>query len=200
MIYETCALLRAETSEAAIKNFIAVVEETITTRGGSVLIKEDWGQRKLAQPTSRGVDRGHFIFFMYKGPVDINAELSRRYGINEDMIKFLIVKLGEEHKEKSFLNAHVNPFNEGDPDQNPRDLDKEKRMFAKRQSCWFTANKTQASWKNPSTYCWIVSDFGKIAPGRVNGITRKHQTLATAAIKQARIIGLLAHHSDRIAH
>ena len=72
-------------------------------------------------------------------------------------------------------------------------------MFARRKSCWFTANKTAPDWKDPMSYAWLVSEFGKISPARVTGISRKMQRLATVNIKRARGIGLLSYMSGRTA-
>ncbi|OFZ37462.1 MAG: 30S ribosomal protein S18 [Bdellovibrionales bacterium RIFOXYD12_FULL_39_22] len=55
------------------------------------------------------------------------------------------------------------------------------------------------SWKDPATYSWLISEFGKISPARVSGISRKYQRRITSEIKMARQLGIASYLSNRIA-
>lgn len=79
------------------------------------------------------------------------------------------------------------------------DIDKDRKMFSKKRSCWFCAKKTEPDWKNTSTYTWLVNEFGKISPGRITGLCARHQRSSNTAIKQGRNIGLLSYLSNRVA-
>lgn len=81
-----------------------------------------------------------------------------------------------------------------------QDVDKDRKMFARKKSCWFCAKKTDPQWKDPSSYAWLVNEFGKIAPGRVSGLCTTHQRMATTSIKRGRNLGLIAYISGRTAH
>jgi ribosomal protein S18 len=72
-------------------------------------------------------------------------------------------------------------------------------MFSKRKSCYFSAKKTQPDWKDPSTYSWLVNEFGKISPARVTGLRPKYQRMATSAIKRGRCMGLISYMSNNVA-
>jgi ribosomal protein S6/ribosomal protein S18 len=200
MVYETCILLRPEATAEGREKVLKTVQEVITQDSGEVLVNEDWGVRTLAQPTSNGVASGNYIYLMYKSVGSSNQEIERRLRISEDVMKFIVVKLGTEKDQESLVKNHANPFNSTTEDYGKRStLDKERRMFTKRKSCWFTANKEQADWKNPSTYMWLVNEFGKISPARVSGISAKHQTIATKAIKRARCMGLMSNMTNAVA-
>lgn len=79
------------------------------------------------------------------------------------------------------------------------DVDKDRKMFAKKKSDWFIAKKTTPDWKDPSTYSWLVNEFGKISPARVTGLTPKNHRLAVAAIKRGRAMGLISYLSNHVA-
>ena len=73
------------------------------------------------------------------------------------------------------------------------------KMFSKRKSCWFSEKKTTPDWKDPSSYAWLVNEFGKISPARVTGLRPKYQRMATSAIKRGRCMGLISYMSNHVA-
>lgn len=90
-------------------------------------------------------------------------------------------------------------FEGGGDDFGGYDVDKDRKMFAKKKSDWFIAKKTSPDWKDPSTYSWLVNEFGKISPARVTGLTPKNHRLAVAAIKRGRAMGLISYLSSHTA-
>jgi len=72
------------------------------------------------------------------------------------------------------------------------DGDKDRKVFARKKSCWYCAKKGGPDWKDPASYLWLVNEFGKISPARVSGICSKHQRSATRSIKRGRSIGLVS--------
>ena len=87
----------------------------------------------------------------------------------------------------------------GEGDFGGYDVDKDRKMFAKKKSDWFIAKKTTPDWKDPSTYSWLVNEFGKISPARVTGLTPRNHRLAVAAIKRGRAMGLISYLSSHTA-
>lgn len=198
MIYETAYVVRTEATEDALKKLSDMVKETITQEGGEVLVEDNWGVRTFAQPTSAGVDKGTYVYFMYRANGKANEEMERRFRISEDTLKFVFVRLGEEEKQEEIVKAYKNPKHSVDA-EGGFDAEKEKKMFQKRKSCYFSAKKTQPDWKDPSTYKWLVNEFGKISPGRVTGLRPKYQRMATTAIKRGRCMGLISYMSNNVA-
>lgn len=197
MIYESAYVLRPETSEEAAKLVAEVVQETIKTFNGELLTEDNWGVKSFAQPTSNGVTKGQYIYIMYKADANINTELERRFRISEDVLKFVFIKLGVDADQEAVVKAYKNPNHNAA--ENSFDAEKEKKMFSKRKSCYFSAKKTSPDWKDPSTYSWLVNEFGKISPARVTGLRPKHQRAATSAIKRGRCMGLISYMSNRTA-
>lgn len=198
MLYETAAVLRAEIDDASVENFKALVTNVIKEFKGDVIITDDWGTRTFSQPTERGAKRGRYLFFMYSCDNGaVNAELERRFRINDDCFKFLIVLKGHEKLRAKLLKEYKSPFAPVAP--NPEDtyegedMGGEGKRFGRRRNCMFLATKTEPDWKRPSSYNWLVNEFGKISPRRISGLSAKYQRMATREIKRARNIGLIGY-------
>jgi small subunit ribosomal protein S6 len=191
MIYETAYIVRPDATEADLASLKNIVSETVTAAGGTILVNDDWGMRVFAQPLRCGT-RGHYFYSMYKGPNTVNLEIERRFRINESIMRFLVIKLGEESQEAELVKAYKNP-NHMNVQDDDRDIEKDRKMSSKKRSCWFSANKTSPDWKNPSSYAWLVNEFGKISPARVTSLRPGFQRKANAAIKRGRCMGLISH-------
>jgi small subunit ribosomal protein S6 len=196
MIYESAYVLRTDASEDAIKKVSETVKETIKEFNGEVLVEDKWGVKTFAQPTESGAVRGIYVYFMYSADANCNAELERRFKINEEVLKFIFINLGTDDKKDALVKAYKNPSHSAEA---LGDLEKEKKMFSKRKSCYFSAKKTAPDWKDPNSYAWLVNEFGKISPGRVTGLRPKFQRMATTAIKRGRCMGLISYMSNQTA-
>ena len=197
MIYESAYVLRPEAGEEAVKVVTDFVAATIKEFNGEILLNDNWGVKSFAQPTSNGVTKGQYIYVMYKADTTVNLELERRFKISEDVLKFIFINLGVEADQEEIVKAYKNPALL--TEEAGFDSDKERRMFSKKKSCWFSAKKTTPDWKDTSSYSWLVNEFGKISPARVTGLRPKHQRAATTAIKRARCMGLISYMSNRVA-
>jgi len=197
MIYESSYVLRTEATEEAVKTMTALIQETIKSFNGEIHVEDNWGVKSFAQPTSNGIAKGTYFYVMYTASGEVNKELERRFKISEDVLKFVFIKLGVDADLEAATKAYKNPnLNVGELSF---DAEKEKKMFSKRKSCYFSAKKTSPDWKDPSTYSWLVNEFGKISPSRVTGLRPKHQRAATTAIKRGRCMGLISYMSNRTA-
>jgi small subunit ribosomal protein S6 len=201
MIYELAVVIHPSSGEQGVESTKALIEESLTQFKGEVIVNDDWGIREFGQPKNDGLTKGQYLYYIYRGDGDSNRELERRFKISESVVNHLFVKLGEDAELEDVKKKYEHPFkySEDEARKSPRDLIKDRKMFARRKSCWFTANKTEPDWKDPMSYAWLVSEFGKISPARVSGISRKMQRRATATIKRARAIGLISYMSNRTA-
>lgn len=196
MIYELSYVLRTEATEEAIAKTAEIIQETIKDYDGEVIIEDKWGVRTFAQPTNAGVTRGNYVYVMYKANSNCNTELERRFRISEDVLKFIFINLGIEADQEKIQAAYKNPTHSAG--ESSYDAEKEKKMFSKRKSCYFSAKKTAPDWKDPSSYSWLVNEFGKISPARVTGLRPKFQRMATSAIKRGRCMGLISYMSNEV--
>lgn len=199
MIYELAYVLRTEATEEAIAKMAEVVQQTVKNFNGEVLVSDNWGVKTFAQATSNSVRKGNYFYVLYKADTSANQELERRLKISEDILKFLFVRLGEDDEQEQLVKAYKSPNQAASTAEGGVDPEKEKKMFQKRKSCYFSAKKTAPDWKDPSSYAWLVNEFGKISPARVTGLRPKYQRLATTAIKRGRCMGLISYMSNHVA-
>ena len=211
MIYELSVVTKPELGAEAHAQIAEIVKDALKGFEGEVLIADDWGRLALAQPYKSGAKHGHFHYFMYQANTQANTELVRRFGINEGVLRQAIFVLGDDAGKDELVKNFKSPLskahrgsvldnkNEDDDEGGFEDMEDDRRKFAKRKSCWFTAKKIKADWKDPQTWNWLVSEFGKISPARVSGISKKHQRFANSAIKHARNLGISSYLSNRTA-
>ena len=204
MIYETAIVVRPDASEEAVASVKKNLTDALTEFGGEVLVTDSWGVKTFAQQTESGLKKGAYHYFMYKGSGNLNAEIERRFRINENLVRFLIVKLGDDKQQDAIMKDYKNPnmaqaTGEMDDEGGFGGDDKDKKMHSKRKSCYFSATKTSPDWKNPKTYSWLVNEFGKISPARVTGLTPTFQRRANESIKRGRNMLLISYQSNEIA-
>lgn len=212
MIYELSVVTKPELGAEAHQQIAEIVKDALKGFEGELLISDDWGRLALAQPYANGAKHGHFHYFMFKSNTQANVELTRRFGINEGVLRSLVFNIGEDAEKETLVKNFKSPLskqyrgsvldnnkNEDDEEGGFEDMEDDRRKFAKRKSCWFTAKKIKADWKDPQTWNWLVSEFGKISPARVSGISKKHQRFANSAIKHARQLGISSYLSNRTA-
>lgn len=206
MIYETAFVVRPDASEEAVASIKAGLAEAFKQFGAETLVNDSWGVKTFAQPTESGLKKGAYHYFMYKGAGDLNAEIERRYRINENLVRFIIVKLGEDKHQDEIVKGYKNPNHTKEASAEMDEEggfgggeDKDKKMHSKRKSCWFSAKKTSPDWKDPKSYAWLVNEFGKISPARITGLTPTFQRRANSAIKMGRNMLLISYQSNETA-
>ena len=205
MIYETAFVVRPDASEEAVAALKTTLGEAFKQFGAEILVNDSWGVKTFAQPAESGLKKGAYHYFMYKGAGDLNAEIERRYRINESLVRFIIVKLGDDKMQADIVKNYKNPNHstaaEGEIDDEGGfgGEDKDKKMHSKRKSCWFSAKKTSPDWKDPKSYAWLVNEFGKISPARITGLTPTFQRRANESIKRGRNMLLISYQSNETA-
>lgn len=206
MIYEICIVTNQEVDEAKVPSLTKIVHDVVKEGKGEVLIEDDWGVLSFAQMSSDKSAKGRFLYFIFKtSNEDNNKELLRRLKINENVHKYMIVKLGKDVEQEKIVKNLKMPYSKKYPgsvtdvDDASVDVAKDRRRFVRKKTCWFTAKNLKADWKDPATFAWLINEFGKIAPARISGISYKHQRFATQAIKRARQMGISSHLSNRFA-
>lgn len=203
MIYELSLLAKDSLGEKGKAAFDSLVKETLSQFSGEILLADDWGVKTLSQPTLDGTTRGHYLYYIFKANTQANAELTRKFGINEEVMRYMIVKKGEDRHQADYLKAYKTPFSKAyngsvvDEDEENQG-DTERKRFSKGRACWFEARNIRADWKDPNTWVWMLNDFGKISPARVSNVSRKHQRFAEAEVKRARNMGIASHLSNAV--
>ncbi len=199
MIYETAFVLKPSCTDDSASKIKDAISSLVSEHKGEILVNDDWGLRTFAQPTSKGETKGKFYYVMFSADGTFNAEIDRKMKLSEDVLKWMTVSLGPEAKKDQIVKSYKNPNHEV-TDKDRIKSEKEKKISSKTRSCWFSANKTQPDWKDPSTYKWLVNEFGKISPGRATGLRPRYQRMATTAIKRARTMGMISYQSNKVSY
>jgi small subunit ribosomal protein S6 len=90
-LYETIYIIKPDVEEEAIKNIVERFKALIETNG-EIETLDDWGKRKLAY-LIEDYTEGYYIYMKYKAGNEIPKELDRVFGITEDILRHLIVKI-----------------------------------------------------------------------------------------------------------
>ena len=95
-LYEHVFLARQDLSQAQVDTLAATATEIVESMGGKITKTESWGLRSLAYKIAKN-RKAHFVLLNIDGPTNVVAELERQTSINEDVIRYMTVKV-EEHE------------------------------------------------------------------------------------------------------
>ena len=93
-IYETCFIGRQDLSAGQVQEIADSIKKLIESYQGKILKTEDWGQRTLAYRIKKN-RKGHYMLIEFEAPADAVLELNRVMGLNEELLRFIILKLDE---------------------------------------------------------------------------------------------------------
>ena len=93
-LYEHVFLARQDLSQAQVDALAAAATEIIETNAGKVTKTETWGLKGLAYKIKRN-RKAHFVMLNLEAPAGVVAELERQTGLNEDIIRYITVRVDE---------------------------------------------------------------------------------------------------------
>ena len=96
--YETLFVVDCSIGEEGVKSvvdkFTALIAEN-----GTVENVDEWGKRRLAYPINDQND-GYYVLVNFKSEGEFPAELERLFGINENILRSIVIRLIEDKKTK----------------------------------------------------------------------------------------------------
>lgn len=90
--YETIFILTPDSEEERIKEYISRISEIITQGGGEVTEVNEWGKKRLAYEVAKKYNDGYYVLITFTADANTLQELTRVYGITEDVIRHIIVE------------------------------------------------------------------------------------------------------------
>jgi small subunit ribosomal protein S6 len=96
-LYEHVFLARQDASAQQVEELTTQITGVIESLGGKVAKTENWGVRSLTYRMNKN-RKAHFVLLNIDGPSAVVAEIERQERINEDVIRYLTVRV-EEHEE-----------------------------------------------------------------------------------------------------
>jgi len=101
-LYEHVFLARQDLSQAQVDALAATATEIVEANQGSVTKTETWGLKNLAYKIQRN-RKAHFVLLNIDGPGEVIAELERQTAINEDVIRWLTIRVDEHEAGPSVM-------------------------------------------------------------------------------------------------
>jgi small subunit ribosomal protein S6 len=92
--YEHVFLARQDLSQAQVDALAAQATEIVESNQGKVVKTENWGLKGLAYKIDRN-RKAHFVMLNIEAPGGAVEELERQNRINEDIIRYLTVRVDE---------------------------------------------------------------------------------------------------------
>jgi small subunit ribosomal protein S6 len=90
--YECTFIARQDLLKSQAEALAESYEKVLAEHKGKVVKKEYWGLRNLAYPIKKN-KRGHYTFFNVEAPSEAIQEMERQMRFNEDVIRYLSVKV-----------------------------------------------------------------------------------------------------------
>ena len=96
--YETLFVVDCSIGDDAVK---ATVEKftAMIAENGTIESVDEWGKRRLAYPINDQND-GYYVLVNFKSEGEFPAELERLFGINENILRSIVIRLVEDKKTK----------------------------------------------------------------------------------------------------
>jgi small subunit ribosomal protein S6 len=91
-LYEHMLIARQDISAQAVDALATHLKTIIETEGGKVEKQEYWGLRSLAYRIKKN-RKGHYVLLNLNAPSNAIVELERQLKINEDVLRFITVRV-----------------------------------------------------------------------------------------------------------
>lgn len=91
-LYENTVIARQDISAAQVDALADALTAIIAEGGGEVKKREYWGLRTLSYRIKKN-RKGHYVFFNLDAPPAAVAEMERTMGINEDVLRFMTIRV-----------------------------------------------------------------------------------------------------------
>ena len=91
-LYEHVFLARQDLAQAQVDALAETATRIVTENGGTVVQTETWGLRSLAYRISKN-RKAHYVLLDIEAPPGVVAELERQTQINEDVIRYMTIKV-----------------------------------------------------------------------------------------------------------
>jgi small subunit ribosomal protein S6 len=101
-LYEHVFLARQDLAQAQVDALAENATKIIADNGGKVVKTETWGLRGLAYRIAKN-RKAHYVMLDIDAPAPALAELERQTGINEDVIRFMTIRVEDHEKGPSAM-------------------------------------------------------------------------------------------------
>ena len=134
-LYEHVFLARQDLSQAQVDALAQSATEIVEAGKGKVTKTETWGLRSLAYKIAKN-RKAHFVLLNIDAPAGVVAELERQTALNEDVIRFMTIRVDAHEAGPSAMMRKSDRGERGDRgdrgDRGPRRDDRDRGERAPR--------------------------------------------------------------------
>jgi small subunit ribosomal protein S6 len=116
MFYELMKIINPELREDAIEKVITRFTNNVKKNDGEVIRIEDMGIKTMAYKIEKK-SKGHYFLSYLEGPGQMLSEIERTLRIDENVLRFIIIKLDEHVKREDLEKAVVMPAPTGEAEE-----------------------------------------------------------------------------------
>lgn len=99
--YETMFVVKPTLTQEEITTKIDFYKTAIVNNGGEISATLDMGMRNLAYEIKKN-KRGYYFVIYFKAEPKLVLELERLYRINEDILRFIVIKYDSKKEQKAW--------------------------------------------------------------------------------------------------
>ena len=92
--YELTVVISPQVDEEKLKATVEKISHWVTDKGGSIVQIEPQGKRRLAYPIKKFAE-GNYLLAKFQGDAKLSKELETNLKMSEDILRYLLVKVGE---------------------------------------------------------------------------------------------------------
>ena len=96
--YESVLIARQDLGAAQVNTLVSDLSEVIKKEGGEVVKIDNWGLKNLAYRIKKN-RKGHYVLLNIVAPSSAITEYERLIRLNEDIIRYMTVKVDEFNNE-----------------------------------------------------------------------------------------------------
>lgn len=112
-LYEHVFLARQDLAQAQVDALAETATKIVEDNAGKVTKVETWGLRSLAYKIAKN-RKAHYVMLNIDAPAGVVAELERQTQINEDIIRYMTIKVDELEAGQSVMMRKQERSERGD--------------------------------------------------------------------------------------
>ena len=92
--YESVLIARQDLGTSQVNSLVDGLKEIVNAQGGEVVRVDNWGLKNLAYRIKKN-RKGHYVILNIAAPASAIAEYERVMRVNEDIIRYMTIKVEE---------------------------------------------------------------------------------------------------------
>lgn len=93
--YEMMFIVKATMDSENVKATAESIKKLVTDLKGNVVEYKELGEKKLAYPIKKELN-GYYFLMQFEANKEVESEINRKAGLDENVLRHLIIKLDEE--------------------------------------------------------------------------------------------------------